>query len=296
MDRSFAKDFEQKLRKIWYKVSPPDPARRYQRRLNKELRRVTQAFMGTDKIVLTHTYGKVGSTAVHKTINKQPGYQSFQTHVISEKGVAESRHSNLEVPEEIHLLVGEALRHALERYPDRQVRIITLVRDPVARAVSDLFENPARFVADGKIGGVPLEKLVAIVATNALQSIEFPESWFNRELSAIVGFDFFSRDFDRMNGFELYQEGRIELLAGKLERLSDNGAGYLGRFLDIGGDFPVSKMRARSATAEGLLYEEVRKNLKLPAEALDKVYSGRVCKHFYSEVELDRFRKRWIES
>ena len=252
--------------------------------------------MGTDKIVLTHTYGKVGSTAVHKTINKQPGYQSFQTHVISEKGVAESRHSNLEVPEEIHLLVGEALRHALERYPDRQVRIITLVRDPVARAVSDLFENPARFVADGKISGVPLEKLVAIVATNALQSIEFPESWFNRELSAIVGFDFFSRDFDRMNGFELYQEGRIKLLAGKLERLSDNGAGYLGRFLDIGGDFPVSKMRARSATAEGLLYEEVRKNLKLPAEALDKVYSGRVCKHFYSEVELDRFRNRWIES
>jgi hypothetical protein len=296
MDRSFARDIEQKLRKIWHKVSPPDPARRYQRRLNNELSRVARAFKETDRIVLTHTYGKVGSTTVHKTIDKQPGYQSFQTHVISEEGVAESRQSCPEDPEEIHLLVGEALRLALERYPDRQVRVITLVRDPVARAVSDIFENPARFVGDGEISGVPLEKLVAIAAGHALQSIDFAEKWFDRELSAIVGFDFFTRDFDRMKGFELYQEGRFELLAGKLEQLSDNGAGYLGRFLDMGGDFPVSTTRARSATADALLYEQVRKNLKLPAEALDEVYNGRVFKHFYSDEELDRFRRRWIES
>lgn len=295
MGRSFAKDFELRLRKIWHKVRPPDPVRQYQRRLKNELSRVVQAFEGTDRIVLTHTYGKVGSTAIHKAINKQPGYQSFQTHVISEEGVAESRQSNPEDPEQIHLLVGEALRHVLELHPDRQVRVITLVRDPVARAVSDLFENPGRFVEDGEIRGVALEQLVAIATRHALQSFDYAENWFDRELSAIVGFDFFTRDFDRMKGFELYQEGRFELLAGKLEQLSDNGAGYLGRFLDMGGDFPVLKTRARSATADALLYEQVRKNLKLPAEALDEIYSGRVCKHFYSDEELDRFRRRWIQ-
>jgi hypothetical protein len=296
MDHSFAKDFEQKLRKLWHKVSPPDPVRRYLRRLNRELARVSQAFKGTDNIILTHTYGKVGSTAIHKAINKQPGYQSFQTHVISEEGVAESRHSYPEDPEQIHLLVGEALRHALELYPDRQVRVITLVRDPVARAVSDLFENPARIVGTEDIREVSLEKLVAIATEQVFASLDYTEQWFDREVSGLLNLDFFVRDFDRFNGFEIFREGRFELLAGKLEQLSDNGAGYLGRFLDLGCDFPIPNTRARSTTAAAFLYAQVRKNLKLPAEMLEKVYSSRVCRHFYTTGELERFQRLWIQS
>lgn len=296
MDRSFGKDFEQKLRTLWHKVSPPDPVRRYLRRLNRELSQVSQAFTGTDKVILTHTYGKVGSTAIHKAINKQPGYLSFQTHVISEEGVAESRRSYPEDPEQIHLLVGEALRHALENNRDRQVRVITLVRDPVARAVSDLFENPVRIVGTEDIQEVSLEKLVAIATEQVLASVDYTERWFDREVRGLLNIDLFARDFDRVKGFQIFREGRFELLAGKLEQLSENGAGYLGRFLDLGRDFPIPNTRARSTTPEAFLYQQVRKNLKLPAGILDEVYSSRVCRHFYTAEELEKLRKLWIQS
>jgi hypothetical protein len=284
------------IRGLKHRILPPDVSRRYQRRLDREVSRVRETFEGSDSIVVTHTYGKVGSTAIHKAISQLPGYASFQTHFISEEGVAEALQLHQEDHDPIHMLQGQALRREMQAHPDRPIRVITLVRDPVARAVSDLFENPALLNANGDVRQMPLEAVVAVAAEQVLSSQAYTEQWFDRELSGLLGFDFFTRDFDRTDGFEIIREGRFELLAGKLERLSDNGAGYLGRFLDLGRDFPIPRSRARSATGEAALYDQVKRKLKLPAEVLDEVYSNRVCRHFYTPEELAGFRKLWLQS
>ena len=98
------------LRGLKHKIIPTDVSRRYQRRLDRELSRVRQTFEGTDRIVVTHTYGKVGSTAIHKAISQLPGYASFQTHFISEEGVADALRLHREDHDPIHMLQGEALR------------------------------------------------------------------------------------------------------------------------------------------------------------------------------------------
>lgn len=284
------------LRGLKQKVRPTDVSRRYQRRLDREISRVRETFEGSDRIVVTHTYGKVGSTAIHKAVSKLPGYASFQTHFISEAGVAEALRLHQEEHDPIHMLQGEALRLQMQAHPDRPIRLITLVRDPVARAVSDLFENPALLNAKGDVRQMPLESVVAIAAELVVGSLAYTEQWFDRELSGLLGHDFFTRGFDRENGFEIFHEERFELLAGKLERLSDNGAGYLGRVLGLGRDFPIPRSRARSATGEAVLYDQVKRSLKLPAAVLEQVYSSRVCRYFYTPEELDGFRDLWIQS
>jgi hypothetical protein len=296
MGDSIGSRFSRKLRGLKYRFIPPDVTRRYQRRLKEELSRVRQAFAGCDKIVLTHTYGKVGSTAIHKAIHKLPGYGSFQTHFISATGVADALSLHREEQDPIHMLQGEALRLAMEAQPERAIRVITLVRDPVARAVSDIFENPEMLGAGGDLRELPVEKLISLAEEQVRGSLAYTEQWFDRELSALLGFDFFSRGFDRTGGFEILREGRFMLLAGKLERLSTDSAGWLGRFLDLGRDLPVPQTRARSATGEAALYDRVRRGLKLPAGLLDEVYSSRVCRHFYTPGELEEFRMRWIQS
>jgi Putative capsular polysaccharide synthesis protein len=284
------------LRGLKQKVRPTDISRRYQRRLDREISRVRQTFEGTDNIVLTHTYGKVGSTAIHKAVSKLPGYASFQTHFISEQGIADALQLHQEEHDPIHMLQGEALRLEMEAQPDRLIRVVTLVRDPVARAISDLFENPATPGSNGDLRELPLDSLVTQAAEKVVVSLAYTEQWFDRELSGVLGFDFFTRGFDKHSGFEIHREGRFELLAGKLEQLSDHGAGYLGRFLGLGRDFPIPRSRARSATGEADLYAQVRRSLKLPASLLDEVYSSRVCRHFYTPEELDGFRNLWIQS
>ncbi|MES2982884.1 MAG: putative capsular polysaccharide synthesis family protein [Verrucomicrobiota bacterium] len=296
MSGIFGNQIKRLLRKFKHTTHPPDVASNYERRLNRLITSVTQTFEGPDKPVLVHTYGKVGSTAIHTSIRQLPGFVSFKTHYISEAGVDQARCMLLEHERDpIHLQLGEALRAALKKHPQKKVWVITLVRDPVARAVSDLFENAAHIIAEGEISRMPLERVVEIAAQHVITSLDYTEQWFDRELSGVLGFDFFARSFNQEQGFEIFREGRFELLAGKLELLSKNGADFLGGFFELGHDLPIHHARERSATHEASLYEEVRKNLKLPAAVLDQVYASRFCRHFYTKNELDGFRERWVQ-
>lgn len=288
--------FSRTLARLNRKITPPDASRSYQKGLDRELTRVRKAFGGRDRIVLTLTHGKVGSTAVHKAIRQLPGYQSFQNHFISEQGVAEARLQHPEEHTPVHLLQGEAIRREVLAQSDRPIKVITLMRDPVARAVSNIFQHPAVFNANGDLRDLPMETIMTTAAEQVLFSLAYTEQWFDRELSVLLGCDFFSRSFDGRNGFQILREGRFELLAGKLENLSSHGASYLGQFLDLGHDLPIPVSHARSATGQAALYSQLKRSLKLPAELLDEVYSSRVCRHFYAPEELEGFRKLWIQS
>jgi hypothetical protein len=288
--------FSRTLSRLNRKIRPPDASSRYQKGLDRELSRVRKAFRGSDRIVLTLTHGKVGSTTVHKAVRKLPGYQSFQNHFISEQGVAEARRQHPEEHPPVHLLQGEAIRRELLADPERPIKLITLMRDPVARALSNLFQHPAIFHTDGGIRELPLEAIMTTAREQILCSLAFTEQWFDHELSALLGYDFFSRGFEGDDGFQTVREGRFELLAGKLESLSSNGAGCIGRFLDLGCDLPIPVSHARSATGEAAVYDQLKRSFKLPGDLLDEVYSSRACRHFYTPEELARFRKLWIQS
>jgi Putative capsular polysaccharide synthesis protein len=288
--------FSRQLSRLYWKISPPDATRNYQKGLDRELSRVRKAFEGCDRIVLILTHGKVGSTTVHKAVRKLPGFQSFQNHFISEEGVSEALQQHREEHAPVHLLQGEAIRRALLAHPDRPIKLITLMRDPVARALSNLFQHPVVFNSNTDIRNLPIDTIMATAMEQILFSLDYTERWFDRELSALIGYDLFSRRFNGEDAFQRATQGRFELLAGKLEHLSGNGPGCLGRFLDIGCDLPIPISHARAATSEAAVYDQLKRSLKLPADLLDKVYSSRVCRHFYTPEELEGFRKYWIQS
>lgn len=296
MSGDFGNSLIRFLKKVKRRIFPSgEGTAAYARQLRRELDRAGVAFAGKSKPVLIHTYGKVGSTAIHNQIAQLPGFDSFQTHFISEEGVAEAGRLHRDHDSDpIHLQLGDRLRDELRRHPDKEVRMITLVRDPVARAVSDLFENPNLLVETGDLRSMSLEQVVEIAAEHLRRSVEYTEKWFDRELSGLLGFDFFAKPFDKEAGFSIVQEGRFSLLAGKLELLSKNGGRYLGAFLDRESELDIPTRRARSATGEASLYRQVRANLRLPAEVLNEVYESRVPRHFYTGEEIAEFREAWV--
>lgn len=268
-----------------------DPKYLYQKGLSRELFRVRQAFRSPDKIILTYTYGKVGSTAIHKAISDLSGYRSFQNHFISKEGVAEARRSRGEERDPVHVLQGEAVRREIQADSARPIKVITLVRDPVARAVSAVFQPPS--IYSGDIRDVPLERMMDTILEVIPSSHAYTEKWFDRELSNLLGFDFFSRGFDREVGFDVTRQGRFELLSAKLENVAERGAGHIGRFLELGSDLPIPISNARAAKGNSAVYDMVKRKLKIPAGLLDEVYSSRMCGHFYTSAQLDGFRARW---
>lgn len=103
--------------------------------------------------------GKVGSNTIYRTL-KNNGARPiiFYTHFLSEKGIktCESDIKNAQTLDNPtisnyvanfrrkvvyrHVITSKAIKRQLVWYPNKSYRVITLVRDPIACAISKFFE------------------------------------------------------------------------------------------------------------------------------------------------------------
>jgi hypothetical protein len=105
-----------------------------------------------------HQVGKVGSTSVVDTLRDLlPGQTIHQTHVLSERRMLDAlqrwltrsrRFSEFRIQENMHssIEVSRALANGLSKY---DWYLMTMVREPIARNVSALFQNLRRVWAHG---------------------------------------------------------------------------------------------------------------------------------------------------
>src|SRR5688500_779673 len=113
----------------------------------------------TKDIISVHQMGKVGSTSVYHTLQEAlPGYHIFHTHQyhaetilkVMRKAITDDHripphlHDSLKFRYWVQVATRAIARGAEKRAP--QVHIISMVRDPVARNMSALFENIGRWL------------------------------------------------------------------------------------------------------------------------------------------------------
>lgn len=112
--------------------------------------------------------------------------------------------------------------------------------------------------------------------------------WFDNELQYYFDIDVYSEPF-RSDGWALVDHRFLVL---KFENLGEKLDQVIGNFIQR----PNFKM-IRTNTAEekdyAEIYKEVRSEIKFNQECLDFVYGTKYAKHFYSDLEIDGFYKRW---
>jgi hypothetical protein len=89
--------------------------------------------------------GKVGSSTIHKSLLDAnfPNpilYPHYLTQDLTQYKAMFSEAGVTHLP--YHLYLSHYVRGALEKQPDISCKVISLVRDPVALVISNLFENP----------------------------------------------------------------------------------------------------------------------------------------------------------
>ena len=264
------------------------------RNAQQELARISKALRSKSDIVLVHTCGKVGSTAMHAAIASLRKVACLQTHFISPDGIRTARadHANLG-QDPWHLHVGERIGQELAIHPQRPVKIVTSVRDPIARAISNLFENPELTTGHAELETLPMGKLAALAEEQVAASLNYMETWFDTELAYLLGDNLLNRPFQAASGFCAYPDDRRGLFVVKLESLDDALAAALAEFLGQPKPLRIPMRRSRSNTPDAGLYTQLHARLSLPETLVTKVYSSRLCRHFYSEAEIVRFSKRW---
>ena len=197
----------------------------------------------------------------------------------------------------VHLATGAALRAHMDRLRSNGCSIVTLVRDPIAREVSNAFQTPELVGLDGRDASRDPAEVVALLRRRLMEDgpILYMESWFGQELELATGVNVFDYPFDMQRGWSIIERNGIRLLLLRVEDLTSQGPAALGSLL--GSDMPLGVVdgNVRAATADGEIYGSVRQRLRLPADLVERIYGSSFMRHFYSESTLADFARQWSD-
>jgi len=201
----------------------------------------------------------------------------------------------------------------------QQIRVITGMRDPVARSLSLL-----SFFADfsGHIGrslsardGASADHVCAVlgefwrlVLAGTVPRGSFEQllchmigayrTWFCEELNAIFDLDIFSGPFSASSGMQRLHGGGVEVLAYRSEDLAP-GAPARRALFDAAQAFlgtpavALPEVNTAATRRSYPLYTQVRERFRLPLAMLDEIYDAPVVRHFYGVEEIAAFKARW---
>lgn len=255
--------------------------------------------------VIVHQMGKVASTAIYESLREMnlDSYSIYHTHYLSDLGFQKSKRfykENYHRIKAIHTALVHSFffRSYLKSNARKKFKIITLVRDPVAKNVSSFFQN-LNYSFD-----FPLERYRE---THSLEDIteklrvlfieeftghEVPLTWFDLELKSVFDIDVFEIPFDFEKGYYTYAGTHADVLLLKLESLNDIVETAVKDFLELK-SFKLNAKNIGDDKGYAEIYRFFRKNIRLPESYLDRMYSSKYARHFYSPEEIEGFRRKW---
>ena len=280
--------------------------------------------------MLVYTMRKVGSSTVKATLQRAlsgKGVKVRKCHYLSEglhgRPLAWLRAMGCAIPGYMvrdgrtQEFLGEWRRHSRPYLGMGKCRVITLIRDPIATLVSDFFSSlqvtSPEFFGDGHCGDEAVREIRGLLAAQVdrqlrpgrrgeehprplfyRQLFDIPLLWFERELKEVLGVDVLRKRFPTARGYGVYRGRDAVVLVIRFEDLNERGAEAVKDFLNV----DVEGLHKANLSAEKPFYEQYRAfrdSLKMPGRFLDRYYSSPYARHFYSDAELDGFRRKWQE-
>ena len=249
--------------------------------------------------VVIYSMGKVGSTSVQTTLEKlHLPNPIFHIHFLSWNTLNTLEESSRSLGHYAgHIEAGKYLRAFADRTWGRvRWKIITLVREPVGREISDLFENLYVFPQLEHLSGDDLAQASILhlqgVLADFIETDDYACKWFDRELKHVFGFDVYTADFDPLKGYAIYSAQHADILLIRLEDLSRCGAQALQTFLGIQ-SLQMETANVGEQKLNRQVYRQVVKSISFSNAVLEKIYNSRYARHFYSDAEILAFKERW---
>ncbi len=273
-------------------------ARAYYRR---ELRRTKGR---AAKQLLVYTMGKVGSTALTASLKAaRPEMGVFHIHALTRRELQfaekvfranwRSRSGNPHA-----LWQSEYLLEVGAAPGDGKWNVVTIIRDPVARNLSACFE-----IMDTQLGFGYRDRAKRVSSEELLAQIdglfwsEYPDhdvplEWLDKQVGRVLGIDVYASDFPRERGYEIYEGGSARLLLVKLSKLNACIGTAMESFLGLA-DFQIQERNVGAEKYYSETYRAFLDAVRIPDSYLDRMYSSRYSRHFYTAAELEAFRARW---
>jgi hypothetical protein len=253
--------------------------------------------------VIVYQMAKVGSSSVVASLKytyAQLGLpvKVYHTHSLNHLDEIEANAMTRPNPEvQLPTMQGNrALRKLIDQNQRKTWKLISLVRDPVARNVAWFFHKLDLLVPDWrekwKQDSLSLEQLQELFLDRNQVDHKSPETWFDNEMLAVFSIDVFAEPFPTSLGYKIYEGSpRASLLLIRLENLSACAPKAMKEFLALD-DFLLISSNMGDDKAYAEVYRTFRR-LPLPRTYVEEIYSTRLARHFYSEQEIEKFTGVW---
>jgi hypothetical protein len=251
--------------------------------------------------VVIYQVGKVGSQTVYRTLCaarlSNPLYHVHWLSPDSIRDIEEQyRNSGTRVMPR-HLITSRILRRRLDRHAQARWLIITLVRDPVARTISEFFElmrvfYPELIASDKSVHADRAIEVLQKTFEKFDESTDRTCTWFDRELKAVLGIDVFAHPFGQQEGYSILRDRDVQVLVLRLEDL-DRNVMTLARFLSLSEPLRLVKANLSTTKEVASAYRFVLDNLYIPKPICARIYSSRYAEHFYPESMRSAWMRKW---
>jgi hypothetical protein len=243
--------------------------------------------------IIIHQMGKVGSSTIYETLRRNlPERRVYHTHFLNRSRLTAFVASDPIGEEHYHVACSRFLLEHLDHY--ERVRIITLVREPIARNVSAFFENRFKFFKDKDLQ--QWERNLSDLKERFLRNYphDIPLIWLDEEIRDAFGLDVYSQPFPIEEGGAVFNSQRIQLLIMRQDELNRVGAKFLSSFL--GHEIPALES-ANIGERKGYskLYKSFLSKLHFPEQYVEKMYDSKYAQHFFSTGEIAELRQRWTD-
>jgi hypothetical protein len=173
--------------------------------------------------------------------------------------------------------------------------VVTMVRDPMARAISAFFQR-----IDDEIPGIrerfkenhyDMREIIDLFCQRLSRS-GHPFEWFRMQMEPVFRIDVFASEFPKNRGYTIIEGQLARLLVLRLEDMGQCCRRAFRDFLGIR-HLSLPKANVSENKWDGGLYKRFKLECEIPKQELDRMYESPLCRHFYSDIQIAGFRRKW---
>lgn len=246
------------------------------------------------RIILVATPGHVGSSTVYQsllTIKWERGTKVYDVHSLNE---GFNTNANVASVSARHVLQS-VLERNHKQLEDKKIDVISILRDPVARALGGMFQGQEIFlsnlppldVTENEFEHVSKKIKDKLLDDHLLNTINWQFAFYRNELSRFWGFDVDKIKFKEGVGIQCIKKRRLIFLT--LEHLNEN---FAQAMVQLYKSKPQVIMANNNASP---LYRYCKQHLKLSNDVLIKCYNDPLLRAAYGEKKIEQMMLKWSE-
>jgi hypothetical protein len=266
--------------------------RRARREVGAAVRRAVE---GDEPTVIVYQMAKVGSSTVTAALRNVGGMNVFQVHLMGHEAIERWRVGLRKFPRARFQtgvdIIGTLLYKGLIE-PGRKLKIITLVRDPIARNCSFYFHNlDVLLGTEAAHDNVELPRLVG----------EFRNKfdhrgclrWFDTDFKPVLGVDIYEHPFPHDKGHARVTGERYDILVMRTDLDDESKKKCVEEFLGIEG-LSLAPKNVGSQKPYAATYRKFLDALELPESYVNDMLDSKYTRHFFGPDEIASLRAKWL--